>query len=174
MPEHCQVIPPQGESTSVSSAGEVCLTMNLVIHRKASRLFQSTEAHLEYLEDFGFDDARLTLLKTLGRWVDAAELLYDQGQHLEAIPLWLRAGDLGAKRRACQCLLDSLWKRLPLGANPNIDDDLRNTFPELLRTLDEHLDEKQREEVTSISSLKMRFAYLFASLLPSHSYLTTT
>lgn len=127
--------------------------MNLVIYRKAARLFDSMDAHLEYVKDYGFDDVRVTLLKQLGRWADAAELLYDQGQHFEAILLWLQAGGLGAKRRACQCLLDSLWKTFPLGADPSIDDAHRNTFLELLKRLDEYLNEEQREEVTSISFL---------------------
>lgn len=126
--------------------------MSLATHRKASRLFNSMEEHLEYLDGFGFDDARVTLLQHLERWVEAAELLYDQERHYEAIPLWLRAGDLGSKRRASQCLLDSLWKALPLGAHSDIDHDLRDTFLEHLKTLDEHLDEAQREEVMFYSS----------------------
>ncbi|KAF8491287.1 hypothetical protein JB92DRAFT_2753228 [Gautieria morchelliformis] len=134
---------------------EQCLSIaKLHLHRegqllKAARLFDDIEDHLLYLEDFGFDNARLTLLQQRGRWADAAELLYEQRQHLEAIPLWLRDNDLGSKRRACQCLLDSLWKTLPLGADTNIGDSLRDTLLELLHTLDEYLDETQREESTA-------------------------
>lgn len=97
----------------------------------------------------------MKLLKEHGRWTDAAELLYEQRQHLDAISLWLRADDLRSKRRACECLLDKLWKTLPLGANVDISESLRDTFLELLHTLHEHLDEAQREEVTHLLLIKM-------------------
>ncbi|KAF8588487.1 hypothetical protein K439DRAFT_1335105 [Ramaria rubella] len=139
-----------------SKLADKCMgVVKLYLHReghlrKAVKYFDNIEEQLEHLEDCGFDSSKIVLLESVGRWSDAAELHSREGRHLDAIALWLRAGDIESRKRASHCLLDSLWKTFPLGANLPADDSgdtARKRFLELLHTLRDDLNQTQREEV---------------------------
>ncbi|KAI0369978.1 hypothetical protein BV20DRAFT_945276 [Pilatotrama ljubarskyi] len=84
--------------------------------KKATELFHSPEEALEYMDDYGLDVARASLLEQLGRYADAAELHLCEGNTLEAIRLLtLDRGNSQSIKRAMQCLLDGLWRHLPCG-----------------------------------------------------------
>jgi hypothetical protein len=74
---------------------------------------------LEFLEESGFDSARVDLLEQMERYAAAAELSLQEGNPLEAVRLFTRAGDSDSYQRAAQTILRGLWSELPLGAtNP--------------------------------------------------------
>ncbi|KAJ7743864.1 hypothetical protein B0H16DRAFT_1889844 [Mycena metata] len=92
---------------------------------KANALFSSYEEALEYLEDRGLDVAHATLLESLGRFSDAAEIHLEEGRTLDAIRLFLRDRSEQSMYRGVRCILQSLWQRvsfavLPDGGDPSI------------------------------------------------------
>ncbi|PCH33046.1 hypothetical protein WOLCODRAFT_62498 [Wolfiporia cocos MD-104 SS10] len=94
----------------------------LRIHKlkQARQLFESDEEALEYMDDFGLDIARVTLLEELGRFAEAAQLRLQEGRILEAIRLFMKdSTSADSVHRASLCLLDGLWRGLPLGVSPN-------------------------------------------------------
>ncbi|KAF7340216.1 UvrD-like helicase ATP-binding domain-containing protein [Mycena venus] len=90
---------------------------------KANALFSSYEEALEYLEERGLDVAHATLLESLGRFYDAAEVHLEEGRTLEAIKLFLRDRDNEHSiRRGTQCILQSLWRQVSFAASPTKED----------------------------------------------------
>ena len=75
-------------------------------------LFPSVEAELEYLEREGFDAARVDVLETHGRYIEAAEVHVRNGKSMEAIQCCLRnQEDESTFRHAVNIILDALWKK---------------------------------------------------------------
>ncbi|OBZ79120.1 TPR and ankyrin repeat-containing protein 1 [Grifola frondosa] len=103
--------------------------------KEARELFESDEDALEYMDDYGLDIARATLLEELGRFADAAELHLAEGHTLDAIRLFLADQQNSISvRRAYQCLLDGLWRHLSCGIMFHSDSAKANvTLQELLR-----------------------------------------
>lgn len=90
------------------------------------------------MEDYGLDVARATLLEDLGRYTDAAELHFAEGNTFEAIRLLTldRTNEV-SMQRALQCVLDGLWIHLSCGAA--ITEELlepNSTIAKLLRLSD--------------------------------------
>lgn len=68
------------------------------------------------MEDYGLDFARATLLEDMGRYTDAAELHFAEGNTFEAIRLLtLDHTNEHSLRRALECVLDGLWIHLSCG-----------------------------------------------------------
>ncbi|KAJ7139425.1 hypothetical protein C8R44DRAFT_764441 [Mycena epipterygia] len=90
---------------------------------KAYALFSSYEEALEYLEDRGLDIAHATLLESLGRFSDAAEVHLEEGRTFDAIKLFLRdPSDERLIRRGIQCVLQGLWQRISFATSPDEED----------------------------------------------------
>ncbi|KAJ6577097.1 hypothetical protein B0H10DRAFT_1963249 [Mycena sp. CBHHK59/15] len=90
---------------------------------KANELFSSYEEALEYLEDRGLDVAHATLLESLGRFSDAAELHLEEGRTFEAIKLFLHdQNSEDSMRRGIQCILQGLWQRISFAMMPDEQD----------------------------------------------------
>jgi hypothetical protein len=74
------------------------------------------EEALEFMEDYGFDVARATLLESSGRLSEAAELHLVEGRPVKAIQLFMRDWDMNHKlhsrQRAEACVLHGLWQHL--------------------------------------------------------------
>ncbi len=90
------------------------------------------------MDDYGLDIARATFLEDIGRYADAAEVHFAEGNTLEAIRLLTldRMNDT-SMRRALQCVLDGLWSNLGYGIA--ITDELlktNGTVAKLLRLAD--------------------------------------
>ncbi|KAL4064739.1 hypothetical protein V8B97DRAFT_2075905 [Scleroderma yunnanense] len=80
--------------------------------RPPIRLFPSIKEELEYLEKGGFDDARIDVLESHGRYVEAADIYRHLGRPVEAIQTCLRdQEDEVAIRHAVDITLDELWKK---------------------------------------------------------------
>ncbi|GBE78672.1 predicted protein [Sparassis crispa] len=121
--------------------------------KQARDLFKSDDEALEYMDDYGLDIARATLLEELGRFADAAELHLSEGRTLEAIESFSKDhGNPDSLRRASQCLLDGMWSSLCFGVTPNSElATSNNTLQKLLRLLARldvtDLDSNMRDEV---------------------------
>lgn len=90
--------------------------IQLVVHRKATDLFESTDEALEFLEDTPFDVEKAFLLESAGKVCEAAEL-YRNDRPLHAAYLFLQ--DVDSERsvnRARECLLSGMWKVFAYGA----------------------------------------------------------
>ncbi|TCD62368.1 hypothetical protein EIP91_006977 [Steccherinum ochraceum] len=82
---------------------------------QATRLFDSLEDAMEYMEEYEFDVARADLFERSGRLTEAAELHISEGRVVKAISLLLKDAGDDSLSRAQSCLLDGLWKALPFG-----------------------------------------------------------
>ncbi|KAJ7652111.1 hypothetical protein DFH06DRAFT_1094341 [Mycena polygramma] len=83
---------------------------------KAGKLFNKQEEALKYLEDRGMDGERATILESLGRFSDAAELHVNDGRTDQAIALFLRDQN---NERASDCTIQRLWERLSFAVPPD-------------------------------------------------------
>jgi len=101
-----------------------------VIFRQASELFSSHEEVFEYLEDRDLNVVHATLLESLGRSADAAELHLAKGRTLKAIRLFLKDKENEeSMRRGNKCILQGLWGNISFGISP---DKTNTVFLELL------------------------------------------
>ncbi|KAH9919768.1 uncharacterized protein BXZ73DRAFT_104876 [Epithele typhae] len=139
--------------------------------KKARALFETDEEALEYMDDFGLDIARASLLEDMGKFADAADVHFAEGNVLEAIRLLsLDTDNTASTRKAFDCLLEGLWQRLSLGAIIS-DDDLKSSgiVTKLLRLSDglpiTGVDENIRNEVTMFSAIAHRDHNTLAALV---------
>ncbi|KAH9949530.1 hypothetical protein B0H21DRAFT_881892 [Amylocystis lapponica] len=116
---------------------------------KARELFESDQEALEYMDDYGFNIARISLLKKLGRYAEAAEIHLEEGRTIEAIHLFLRdKQNTQSVRRASRSLLDGMWRNLSFGVDPNSDLASSNTTLRDLRPFLDGLDITDLDEQT--------------------------
>jgi hypothetical protein len=125
--------------------------MAYMLRSDAVRLFPSEDDALEFMEDFDLDVARATVLETLGRDDEAAELHLKEGRTVEAITLFIKdPQNRDLMRRGSECLLEGLWQNLSFAiltstGDPNpILQQLLNLATEVNTEL---LDEDGRHEV---------------------------
>ncbi|CAE6379695.1 unnamed protein product, partial [Rhizoctonia solani] len=102
-------------------------------YQKASELFKDLDEQLEYMEDFGFDAARIHVLEHHKRFMDAAAVAFQERNTLEGVRLLLLSGEDNHKVQAGKHAIQGLWTLLPFGAplTPNNE----KTADELLRQL---------------------------------------
>ncbi|KAL4069229.1 hypothetical protein J3A83DRAFT_3504128 [Scleroderma citrinum] len=80
--------------------------------RPPMRLFPTVKEELEYLEKEGFENARIDVLESHGRYVEAADIHFHLGRPVEAIQTYLKdQRDKAAFRHAVDITLDELWKK---------------------------------------------------------------
>lgn len=71
------------------------------------------------MDDYGLDVAQAAFLERLDRSSEAAELHWQEGRRLEAIGLFSAdRGNSKSVRRACRCLLDTLWLNFTFQLEP--------------------------------------------------------
>lgn len=117
-------------------------------YRKANALFSSYEEALEYLEERGLDVAHATLLESLGRFCDAAEVHLEEGRTFEAIKLFLRDRDNARSiRRGIECILQSLWRQVSFDVSPNEDPSVSSLLALAAKAEASFLPENERNEV---------------------------
>lgn len=89
------------------------------MNRAALKLFPSEKDALEFLEDYDLDEARIKLLRELGRIREAAEVHAKNGDMLKAIEMLTAPGhNADHALPAIKYLLTGLWQNLTLGALP--------------------------------------------------------
>ncbi|KAG8995801.1 hypothetical protein FRB94_008764 [Tulasnella sp. JGI-2019a] len=89
---------------------------------KARHLFEDIDDYLEFLDEYGMDDARLAVLESLGRYDEVAELQKQLGRDLSAIHLYLKSMHPLSRDRAAKSTLEALWSRFYLGTIPPKED----------------------------------------------------
>ncbi|KIK18093.1 hypothetical protein PISMIDRAFT_110119 [Pisolithus microcarpus 441] len=83
----------------------------VAVHRPPIPLFSSTENELAYLESQGLNEARIDLLESVGRFLEAAEVHLGLGQWCVAIECLLKdQQNPDALQRAVDLALESLWQ----------------------------------------------------------------
>ncbi|CAE6535633.1 unnamed protein product [Rhizoctonia solani] len=85
-------------------------------YQKASELFEDLEEQLEYMEDFGFDAARIHVLQLHERFADAAAVAFQERNTLEGVRLLLLSSEDDHKLQAGKHAIQGLWNLLPFGA----------------------------------------------------------
>nr|GAT46622.1 predicted protein [Mycena chlorophos] len=133
---------------------------------KAKDLFDSFEEQLEYLEDRGLDDARASLLESLGRYSDAAQVHLEEGRTVEAIKLFLRdLTDDASVRRGIDCVLQGLRDRITFNVVPSPDDEVVNMLLNLsAQVADSPLPLRQRNELLMFHAVRQRDLEMLAFL----------
>jgi hypothetical protein len=108
---------------------------------QAKDLFTSDGEALAFTEDYDLDIARVTLLESMRRIGEAAELHLAEGRPLEAIDLLLKdTGNPKSLIRAYECILQGLWRHLSFGVQASVQ---RNETVIRLLQLASQLDIKQ-------------------------------
>ncbi|TDL19417.1 hypothetical protein BD410DRAFT_842137 [Rickenella mellea] len=113
------------------------------LHRKelgkAKSLFKTVEDELEFAEENELDDARTEVLKSDGRFVDAAEAHLGEGQYLKALDIMqqihLEDKAVFGKKMA-HLVLKGLWQLVPLMSVPLHQDKTQHAFVEVAQQLD--------------------------------------
>ncbi|KAI0762352.1 hypothetical protein C8Q74DRAFT_1336826 [Fomes fomentarius] len=102
---------------------------------KARELFETDEEALEYMDDFGLNIARASLLEKLGKYAEAAELLFEEGNTLEAVRLLtLDRDNEESMKRAIEFVLSGLWSALSFGVS--VTEQLVSSHPTLGKLLE--------------------------------------
>ncbi|KAJ7451061.1 hypothetical protein FB451DRAFT_1284562 [Mycena latifolia] len=83
--------------------------------QKAGQLFERSEKALEYLEDRGLNVERATLLESLEKFSDAAEIHLSEGRTSRAIALFIQDRNVD---RATECILRGLWEKFSFAVVP--------------------------------------------------------
>ncbi|KAJ7293966.1 hypothetical protein C8J57DRAFT_1444990 [Mycena rebaudengoi] len=122
---------------------------------KANELFSSYEEELEYLEDRGLDVAQATLLESLGRFAEAAELHLEEGRTFEAIKLFLQDQTTeSSMRRGMECVLQGLWQRISFAIVPEDEDSSISRLLTLASKADVSLlSQTERDEISMFQAI---------------------
>ncbi|KAJ7725516.1 hypothetical protein DFH07DRAFT_853912 [Mycena maculata] len=124
---------------------------------KANALFSSYEEALEYLQDRGLDIAHATLLESLGRFSDAAEVHLEEGRTFDAIKLFLQDPNETSMRRGIQCVLQCLWQRVSFAVLPdNGDSSVSMLLNFAAKAEVPFLSENDRNELTMFQAITQR------------------
>ncbi|KAG8980866.1 hypothetical protein FRB93_008909 [Tulasnella sp. JGI-2019a] len=95
--------------------------------QKAEELFDDVDDHVRFLEDYGLDEVRATVLESHDRFEEAGELQLLMGHEFEAIRLFLKSTSALTRQRAADSILDALFKRFFVGAPTQIQQDESTT-----------------------------------------------
>ncbi|KAJ7237490.1 hypothetical protein B0H12DRAFT_1238227 [Mycena haematopus] len=124
---------------------------------KANALFSSYEEALEYLEERGLDVAHATLLESLGRFCDAAEVHLEEGRTLDAIKLFLRdRHNEDSICRGAKCILQSLWRQLSFAVLPKEDPSVSPLLTLAAKVDPSFLPENERSELEMFQAISCR------------------
>jgi hypothetical protein len=91
------------------------------VNRAALKLFESAEDALEFLQDYDMDEARVKLLKGLGRVPEAAEIHAKNGDVLKAAEMLTTstAHSLNYVRPTAEHILTGLRQDFTIGVLPS-------------------------------------------------------
>ncbi|KAJ7630373.1 hypothetical protein FB45DRAFT_915319 [Roridomyces roridus] len=133
---------------------------------KANALFPTYEEALEYLEERGLDMAHATLLESLGRFSEAAEVHLEEGRTFDAIRLFLlNRNDEISMRRGLHCILQGLWNRVSFAVLPPRDDSPVSTLLNFVAKADVSiLSENDRHEILMFQAIRDRDLWKLESL----------
>jgi hypothetical protein len=102
------------------------------------------DEQLDYLEDFGLEDARTVLLESIGDYNAAGTLHLKEGQLHRAVECFLKSTDQETRRRAIPCTLDGI-RMIAFGGD--FDDDARRLLAMLDNVSQDNLSSGEAAEV---------------------------
>ncbi|KAG9101942.1 hypothetical protein FS749_001473 [Ceratobasidium sp. UAMH 11750] len=106
-------------------------------YEKATELFDDVEEQLDYMEDYGFDVARIHVLEHHKRFADAAEVALREHNLLECIRLLSASNEEHLLRQASTHAIRGLWKTMPYGSvGSQMDNPAVQSLLDRLRRLD--------------------------------------
>ncbi|KAG8719695.1 hypothetical protein FRC08_002227 [Ceratobasidium sp. 394] len=119
--EAVDVVKKHKDQVQKSLAAEIIGIARLEFLRKsqyerAAGLFDDVEEQLDYMEDYGFDAARIHVLEHHKRYGDAAEVALRDYDLLECIRLLSCSGDRDLLRQALSHAIRGLWITMPYGS----------------------------------------------------------
>ncbi|KAG8896968.1 hypothetical protein FRB99_008544 [Tulasnella sp. 403] len=88
--------------------------------RKARALFSSADDYTSFMDDQGFVDQKVAFLESQAAHDKAAEVLWQQGKHSEAIRHFLYSPTPSAKSKAIPCLMEGFRVSFPFSAKSNV------------------------------------------------------
>ncbi|KAG8937372.1 hypothetical protein FRC04_010951, partial [Tulasnella sp. 424] len=75
---------------------------------KAWRLCADKEEYLEFLQENGFEEQRVSFLDSVAEHEEAAQVRWDAGDYVSAILRFRRSYKLSSKQKAARCLLEGM------------------------------------------------------------------
>ncbi|KAG9122802.1 hypothetical protein FRC07_000653, partial [Ceratobasidium sp. 392] len=123
-------------------------------YERAAELFDNVEEQLDYMEDYGFDAARIHVLEHHKRYGDAAEVAFREHNILESIRLLSCSGDEDLLRQALSQAIRGLWMTMPYGSTGSqIDNPVVTSLLEQLSKLDlKALSEDEHRQLESFQA----------------------
>ena len=117
-------------------------------------MFPSEEEAITFAEDYGFEEARVELLRTSGMIFESAEVLANSGKMVDAVKTLIAPpGAPDLTRRAVEYLLTGLWKHQSFGTDhPTTDAEVVSELLELSNTLKNDMREPEAQEVRLLLS----------------------
>jgi hypothetical protein len=122
------------------------------VFRKATELFDGVENQLEYMEDFGFDAARIHVLEFDDRFSDAAAVALQERNTFECVRLLLLSTEDGHIHQAVGHALHGLWTLSPYAsASFSINrSDIGILLKQVLTIKSTTMDDAQRRQVSNL------------------------
>ncbi|TFK51882.1 hypothetical protein OE88DRAFT_1699141 [Heliocybe sulcata] len=101
--------------------------------RKAAELFGSVDEQLDFMEEFGFDDARADVLESMKRFAEAGEVHLMEGRISDGMRALLKdQSSVLSVQRAKECLVDCFWRAFAFGRDPSPEDTVHPPLNQLL------------------------------------------
>ncbi|KAJ6573822.1 hypothetical protein DFH09DRAFT_1361892 [Mycena vulgaris] len=123
------------------------------IQEAVQQLFEDPEEALEYLEDRGLNVERATLLESLQKFSDAAEIHLNEGRTSKAIALFIQDRNIA---RATECILQGLWEKFSFAVVPAQDTSVKHLL-ELAAQVDVScISQSNRDEISMFQAIANR------------------
>jgi hypothetical protein len=94
-------------------------------------LFSSFDEELEFLEEYGLDYTRVSLLESHSMYYEVAEIHLSENRPMEAVQAFLKDNrNIDSVTRAADTLLELMWRKCSFRITPKaaVDDSVRQAF----------------------------------------------
>lgn len=101
---------------------------------KASELCDSKDEFVDFLVDHGFGDQRIDFLDSIEEHEKIAQVLWDDGDYVNAVLRFRESNDSSSPRQGSQCLLEGIRSSVPLVTSYENESDVLSELFKLSRT----------------------------------------
>ncbi|QRV93432.1 UvrD-like helicase carboxy-terminal domain protein [Ceratobasidium sp. AG-Ba] len=142
-------------------------------YEQAAELFEDVEEQLEYMDDFGFDAARIHVLEHHKRYADAAEVAFKERNLLECIRLLSASSEKIHRDQALAHAIRGLWLTMPYGSTESqLSNPAAFSLLEYVTSLDlTSLDESARRQLELFLASSAKKVDKIVSLAQSNAIL---
>ncbi|KAG8912744.1 hypothetical protein FRC00_003886, partial [Tulasnella sp. 408] len=84
---------------------------------KAWKLCESKDEFLDFLLDHGFEDQRISFLDSITEHERVAQVLWEAGDHVNAVLRFKQSDDPSSPRQASRCILEGIRSNVPLATS---------------------------------------------------------